>query len=200
MIIALDMDEVLVKFVERFIEFHDDIYKINSSVEQFTSYNFEVVYGGTREEITEKVRQFFYSGYCIDIKPVDGAKQGVEILYEKHHELCVVTARPHFSKEQTLKSLDILYPDRFSSINLTNQWHSEGERKMKSEVCKELGAKLIVDDSLAHAYDCAENGIDVLLFDDDYPWNQKDDLHERIKRVHSWEEALKEIDNYEKRR
>jgi hypothetical protein len=37
--------------------------------------------------------------------------------------------------------------------------------KKKSQVCKEIGAEILIDDALEHARDCGEKGIKVFLFD-----------------------------------
>jgi hypothetical protein len=39
------------------------------------------------------------------------------------------------------------------------------KKKTKSEVCKEIGANILIDDALSNANDCADNGIHVILFD-----------------------------------
>src|SRR3989338_5282899 len=185
MAIALDMDDVLVELTERFREFHNDTFGTTVARDQCQTYDFERVFGTTQEEMTRRLKVFFNSGYCIDIHPVEGAQEVVAHL-AKRDMLYVVTARPIFARYQTEKCLDLLFPGQFSEVYLTNQWHGEGEARTKSSVCNEIGAEMLVDDSLKHALDCAEQGIQVKLFD--RPWNQAAALHPNITRVYSWRE------------
>ena len=183
MIIAVDMDDVLVNLTDRFRQFHNDTNSTTVRKDQSGTYEFEVLYGTTPEEMTRRVRVFFDSGYCIDIQPIEGAQEEVARLAEKN-TLYVVTARPTFARYPTQRCLDLLFPDSFSEVYLTNQWRGQGEARTKSSVCKEIGAEVIVEDSLKHAQDCAEQGIHVKLVD--RPWNQVAELHPNISRVYSW--------------
>ena len=64
-------------------------------------------------------------------------------------------------------------------------------------LCRGVGAQILIDDNPDYAVDCAENGIEVLLFDLDnsYPWSktQGGPEHPLITRVHSWQEVEEEL-------
>ena len=62
----------------------------------------------------------------------------------------------------------------------------------KAEVCKEIGAVALIDDSLKHLLQCSEVGIEGILFGD-YPWNQTDSLPENITRCTNWLEVLEHL-------
>ena len=72
-----------------------------------------------------------------------------------------------------------------------------GTSKPKSQLCREVGADLLVDDNPAYALECAQNGIEVLLFDWDhgYPWSKTAEgpVHPLITRVSSWEVVQVEL-------
>jgi hypothetical protein len=64
----------------------------------------------------------------------------------------------------------------------------------KPEMCAELGAVCLIDDSLTYANQCAATMRHVILFDYQrtYPWNQcADPLPPNVTRVSSWEEAVR---------
>lgn len=60
----------------------------------------------------------------------------------------------------------------------------------KAEVCKQLGADLLIDDQLRHTRDVAEVGTPVLLFGDS-PSNQADSLPPNVMRVEDWPHVLR---------
>jgi len=196
--IGVDIDEVLAELTEAFLEYHNRTYGTSFKKKDMFSYSYHEVIGGTEEETRQKLLAFFNTDFFRNIKTVEGAKEAIALLAKKH-QLSIITARPHFIRQQTEHLIESHFPKYFSSIILTNQWHGIGAKRSKSEVCKERKVSIMIDDSLHHAKDCAAQGIYVLLMDIDYPWNQATELPENIKRVHSWEEIVTEIDNYGKR-
>ena len=59
----------------------------------------------------------------------------------------------------------------------------------KADVCREIGAEIMIEDVPDHVVSCANAGIRVLLFDQ--PWNRGEmACNGRIERVRSWDEAL----------
>ena len=54
------------------------------------------------------------------------------------------------------------------------------------------GIDLMVEDFSSHVRDCESHGIRSLLFNK--PWNQDQKDTGLIKRIHSWREVLREID------
>lgn len=55
-----------------------------------------------------------------------------------------------------------------------NHWSLSGPVRKKSEICKSIGAQILIDDNPTYAVECAAAGIHVLLFDwnDSYPWSK----------------------------
>jgi uncharacterized HAD superfamily protein len=201
--IALDIDEVLLDLLGAFILYHNDNHGTTAAKKDFFSYNFWEVLGGTKEEMIQKVSDFYNTPYFLNgIQPLPGAQAAVKRL-AKRNKQHVITARANEIEEQTKSSLQYHFPHRFASIELTNQWFRKNNDKprMKSSVCLEKNVELIVEDSLMHAYDCAAAGITVLLMDMNYGWNQSTEkLSDNIIRVHSWEEAEEEIERYGRER
>ena len=63
----------------------------------------------------------------------------------------------------------------------------------KVDMCKRLGAIALIDDSLSHVTECAEEGIEGVLFGD-YPWNQADELPSGVTRCVDWPAVLEYFD------
>jgi len=92
MLIAIDLDEVLAEFIDSFIEFHNAVYGTNLTRNNFFSYKFWEAWGGTRKEAINKVYEFHKTPYFKNIKPVEGAIEGVKKIGKKN-KLIVITSR-----------------------------------------------------------------------------------------------------------
>ena len=56
----------------------------------------------------------------------------------------------------------------------------------KPELCRQIGAVALIDDSIDYARECADDGIPVFLFGK-YAWNAcAEELSPLITRVHTW--------------
>lgn len=55
LIIAVDVDEVLAAFIPAVANFHNAVYSTSLSAASFHSYEFDKVWGGSKEESSEKV-------------------------------------------------------------------------------------------------------------------------------------------------
>jgi hypothetical protein len=94
---------------------------------------------------------------------VAGAK---EVLHKYAHaiDFHIVTSRQHFLEDATRAWIDRHYPGLFSSILFGNHYASSGVKRSKPDMCKQLGALLLIDDSLRYATQCSEAGIRTALF------------------------------------
>jgi hypothetical protein len=71
---------------------------------------------------------------------------------------------------ETHDFINTYYSGIFDEIHFANHHLTQEEAKRliskkKSQICAEIGAQILIDDSLSHAIDCASSGIKVLLFD-----------------------------------
>ncbi len=65
--------------------------------------------------------------------------------------------------------------------------------RKKVEVCKDIEAIALIDDSIGHITECVEAGMQGILFGD-YPWNQTEELSSGIVRCSNWPEVLEYFD------
>ncbi|KAJ3116109.1 hypothetical protein HDU96_010403 [Phlyctochytrium bullatum] len=194
-VIAVDLDEVLCG--NKSLQFQWS----HEMLRDFHSYNFDQVWGGTPAEAIDKVREFYQSEHFKErMQPVPGAQEALAILKEKY-DLVVVTSRQEVVHEATHAFIQKHFPGIFVDIHFANHFLTKEEAakmksRKKSEVCKEIGAGVLIDDVLWHASDCAGAGIKVLLFDHEgaYMWNKLPEnatLPEGVTRVHDWKEVVK---------
>lgn len=181
--LALDLDEIIFPFVDNLLVYHNRNYNTNLRFEDVKHYDLWEVWGGTKEQETQKVTEFQHSPEYSLILPIPESALAIEEL-GKFNELIIVTSRREDMRDKTLEWIDIHFPKKFSGIFLTNSLS-------KAEVCLEKGAKLLVDDCFNYAKECAEKGIEAWLWDK--PWNQSHKLPYRVSRFKIWREFLDRV-------
>ncbi|KAG0285963.1 hypothetical protein BGZ96_009872 [Linnemannia gamsii] len=198
-VIAVDLDEVLARTTLAIADFHNDTYGTTLTMDDFISYDYTKIWGGTREESIAKWRLFFDSPYFLKVEPVEGSLETLKLLKARRFSLVIVTARQQFVADLTKKFVDRHFPGIFESIYFANHFLTEQEKltfvsKPKSVICRDVHAQLLIDDSLENALEVSKAGIPVLLFDlhGKYKWNQLEEgqqLPEKVTRVKSWKDV-----------
>ena len=192
--IAIDIDDVLADFTNSLIRYHNDTYGTSLTIEQFGSYRFWEVWGGTKQEAIKKVKDFFKSHYSDNIVPVDGSVNCVNLIVP-NNELIIVTSRPPYLVKKTQNWVQKYFPNIFLATYFTNNHYTGwGQIKRKSDLCLDLSIDIIIEDSLEYALECSEERIHVLLLT--RPWNKSWYLPHRITRVQSWEEILEKLSSF----
>lgn len=193
--IAVDNDELLFDFVGSFIVFHNEVYGTKLTRESFFSYRYYEVLGIKEGEDRPRFAEFYQSEYFENIQPVEGAQKAMKHLKESGHTLFVVTGRIHSLVNKTMDDLTKYYPDIFSGISFANTYGTNGDKRKKSTLCRQLNSRIILEDDFLHIYDCANAGIFVLV--PNHPWNQGV-LPDRATRFFNWKEAINSIANMAK--
>ncbi len=190
MIIACDVDDVLFRMYAAFAAFHNERYGTNLSEEDFFSYFIWEVLGISRDQAVMRMEEFYATDGFRRLPLVEGALDGVRRLF-KHHPLLAVTGRPDRCADITHEQLSGNFAGLFRSAHHTGAFVAGHAPEPKSKVCKRLNATVILEDALCHAFDCAEAGMRVILFD--RPWNQGPIAcggGGSIERVRTWDDAV----------
>ena len=190
--LAVDIDEVLFPYVEKFTEHHNDVYSTALSKKDFHSYIINVI-SDDQSVVLERVQKFQRGGVLKQGEPIQGSIEALSLLAQ-HYDIYIVSARSTDLLGDTIEWLLQHYPKIFSGVYFADYW-VEGETSepwTKASLCKKIGAQLLIEDSLSYAEECAQEGIEVLLFGD-YPWNQTDKLPRRVKRVSNWSAVLNNL-------
>ncbi|KAJ4953650.1 hypothetical protein NE237_030482 [Protea cynaroides] len=197
LIVAVDVDEVLGSFISALNKFIADRYSFNCSVSEYHVYEFFKIWNCSRDEAHIRVHEFYKTSYFkTGIHPIPGAQ---EILHKLSSfcDLSVVTSRQNVIKDHTIEWIEKHYPGLFREIHFGNHFALDGKSRPKSDICRSLGAQVLIDDNPRYAVECAEAGIRVLLFDyqNSYPWCKigSDNLHPLVTKVHDWEEAEQQL-------
>lgn len=193
--IGIDFDDVVADSVKAIIMLHNNKYGTAFKKEEFISYRVEDVWGGTKEEWRIKLNEFFSTDHLVSLDPMAGSLLGISALKNYGHELYIVTGRSEQDIPATEMWLKMHFPEVFREVHYA-QFVTKNDLgskfREKSEICKDNGIKLMIDDNPRVAKECAEAGISVLLFDQ--PWN-KGDFPSNVERVYSWKEIVEKLNS-----
>ncbi|KAH8835961.1 hypothetical protein DL96DRAFT_1455552 [Flagelloscypha sp. PMI_526] len=184
-VIAVDLDDVLCATNDSIARWHNRVYGTNMQIKDFYYYYYwknPYAYWGDIPTTMKKVTDYYTTGAIFrDTHIVPGAREGIQTLRDMNFRLDVVTARTESFAEESWKWLDKHFPNMFNSIICTGQFkdaHKDGgvgaaTKLSKAQVCKDLGAVLLIDDSAENATQCGKDGSFKVLLFGDYPWNKR---------------------------
>lgn len=188
LVIAVDCDDVLLMTTPFFVDAYNNTFGTNVTLDVSNNSQHDV-WGVDRPTLEVRFAQLMDTDGYKELHP---DPDEVKILTElsKDHELHVITARREHERDVTQHMLDMYLPGVFTSLELV------GFHGSKGEVCKRLGADLLIDDNARHLKDAVENGIAIenaLLFGD-YIWNAPSDANSGLTRCVNWTEVKREVD------
>jgi uncharacterized HAD superfamily protein len=185
--IAIDLDEVTVDLLKEVNEYYNNKHDTDFKLSDFHNYDWWEIWGIPLDDAVNEFYSFMESPESRKIQPIYGAIESIEKL-RSQNDVVIITARQNEIKEMTLEWVQEYIPGLEKHTYFTNHLSRISKHVKKSEIALELNVDLLIDDQLRNAYDCAENGIKVLLYNQ--PWNQNLQLNKNITRVYSWKNAL----------
>ncbi|KAJ3552817.1 hypothetical protein NM688_g3952 [Phlebia brevispora] len=199
-LIAVDMDDVLSQTNRVVAEWHNDTYGTRITLDDFYYYYYWKNPGwGTPEETFKKVEDFYQTDRLDRALPIEGAREGLLKLRELGFRMVVVTARQRRELERSMRWIETHFAGIFEDMICTGQSqetlaeeHEVLTKLSKADVCLQLGAKFLIDDSLENALKCIKHPqpTQVLLFGNN-AWNKREASYKDIKDELSFEERLK---------
>jgi uncharacterized HAD superfamily protein len=185
--VAIDLDDVLIEFAAGFIDFHNSVFGTSFQFDEFHSFIFWKVWGGTQEDNIKEIYDYYKSDHFKNIKLVSGAFEAIFKL-SKDNELFIITSRNEDTEQLTKEQVHSFFPNMFDEIYFTSNYSLSNKSKSKAMVCDELDIDVFIEDSADNANQSVREGRKVFLFNK--PWNINTDIDKRIIRVDSWEEIL----------
>lgn len=189
-IIAVDIDEVLFPFVREFLAWYNPKYATSWEQEHFKSYRFEDVTKRSVPETMEDIYEFCAFAN-LHIEPIEEAQSAIKTLNE-NYDLVLLTARHPDYKDPIEAWTQKHFQGMFKSLDMIGYDLVMERPRTKAEVCKDLGAFILIDDSVSHVIECATQGVESILFGD-YPWNQIDILPKGVTQCEDWKSVLEFI-------
>jgi uncharacterized HAD superfamily protein len=189
--IGIDIDGTLADFQENLLLHHNQKNGTSFQKKDITMYDMTTLFGWKKEEATKKFNEFYQTPLFQDLPIIDGAKEAIEKLSQKH-ELVIVTARPPELEEMTEKWLDENFGELFSEYIITTTYQKRGKHIPKAKICMDKKISCMIEDSLHFSFECAALGIRVFLLD--RPWNQYPALPTHVERLYSWNEVVEKLE------
>ncbi|KAG9017622.1 hypothetical protein FRB90_000492 [Tulasnella sp. 427] len=173
-IIAVDFDDVLVATNLAAAQWHNREYGTKMALEDFLYYHWwKNPYWGPMKETVAKVLRFYTADEYKQAGPVLDAPRICKQLKAMGYRLIIVTARSDEHRKITEDAINKYFPGVFDGLEFTASIGGRGSSQLtKPQMLKQLGASMLIDDSLDNCMDCAKSGIPVLLFGD-YEWNKR---------------------------
>jgi hypothetical protein len=204
--VAVDVDEVLGAFLAAFCAFVNEERASAPSAgaaaaaalaaiapSDFTSYHFSGALGMSDAEASAAVQRFFASRHFLcELAPLAGAR-AVLLKHAGAFRFVVVTSRSMDIADATRAWLDEHFAGCFAAPPLFGCAYGQGVRRPKSELCREIGAVMLIDDQLAYAREAAASVERIVLFGR-YAWNALSPEDEaalpwNVRRVGGWAEV-----------
>jgi 5'(3')-deoxyribonucleotidase len=161
-VIVCDIDDVVFPFIDGMTDHYNTRYGGSLTADDFISFDFTDVWGGTQEAANNIVEEFLHTD-TLHLLPLEGVIEAFERLHDDF-DIVMVTARNGIFQENTTTWLRTHLPDLFSHAIFAGNYHDGRGYRTKGEICKELGAVLIIDDHPANVASAVENGTGGILF------------------------------------
>lgn len=191
-VIVCDIDDVLFPFAPGIASFHNARKGTTLTEDDFVTFNFYEVWGGTQEEANVIIEAFMDED-CLDLLPVDGAKEALHLL-KNDYDVILVTSRNGIFSEKTINWLTHYLPDLFKDIIFAGNHYDGRGHRTKGEIAKELGATYVIDDLPDNIYSATENGVKGILFGTrGWTLASVNDLPELAVHCRNWQETLEYI-------
>lgn len=190
LVIAIDCDDVLVSTTQYFIAAYNIKFGTSISLNNAHSGG-EEIWQADQELQLKRLDELTLTDEYLKIAP---SPEEIAVLKElsKVHSLHLVTARKPEELQRTQQMIERDLPGVFTSIDLVGWTGSKGE------VCKRIGADVLIDDSARHLHNAIEHqGLSksgAILFGK-YPWNEADSSHEALTHCYDWASVKQVIDS-----
>jgi len=186
--IAIDVDDVLADHAEAFIVFSNKNYGTNLSLGNYSDQWADIWIDVDDEEVHRRAMEFLTLETVYSFQPKSGA---VEVLRKlsSNADLYIVTARPSHLTDITVKWMDKYFAGIFKGIHMVPIWEPNNV-VTKADICKQIGAKYLIDDNVEHCNIAIDGGITSILFGN-YYWNNDLVTNDGITRCNDWQQVAK---------
>ena len=186
--IGIDIDDVLVNFMENFLKHSNLKNKTFFNVSDVKNYHlWETGIHDSKEESVKAVAEFLNSKSFDELNLIEGVKEILEKISEIY-DIYFITSRPEDIKDKTENFLRKNFPKNNFKVIYSGEIHGG---KSKAEICSDFGIPFMVEDNAVYALDCARKGVKVFLLEK--PWNKNHEEHPNIIKINHLKEVLREI-------
>jgi uncharacterized HAD superfamily protein len=181
--IAVDLDDVLALHAASFIQFSNERYGTSLQPHEYDDEWVNLWGDVARDEIVRRAGEFHTHEQTTAYGKIEEASPVLARL-KQGYRLVIITARPQNLIPATHEWLAQHHSEVFEEVHFVPIWEPNNT-VTKADICKQIGASYLIDDSVKHCNIAAEGGITSLLFGD-YAWWNRHEVDPRIIRVSGW--------------
>ncbi len=205
-IIAVDVDDVLASSALAFVEFSNQRWGTNLTIDEYHDdwamlWKLDKEHEESMKIISKRAEEFF----AHHLRDMDHDVSAYEVLVnlKQDFDLIVVTSRRLQTKGDTLAWIQERYEgifaeDKIFFAGFYDTIEKGSFTKDKGALLKSLGASYHIDDQPKHCNGAIVQGVQGILFGE-YGWQRGEALEDTVVRVKNWEEVL-EYFNAERQR
>jgi 5'(3')-deoxyribonucleotidase len=182
--LVVDIDDVLAATTLGVIVHASDLLRQEMRLGDIKSVDFWLEYGVADFEAIALVQGYNDAGFP-GLVPVDGAVEALSKI-AKLFNIHAVTARDSRVKPTTVDWLDTHYTGLIADVHFVGNKFVSDRIVSKAEICRQIGAKVAIDDDVEHIADYMSAGIDAVVYGD-YPWSNYDVMPSGSMRCKTWE-------------
>ena len=184
--IAIDIDGVLSKTMEHFVDYINAKYNTSFQIEDINEYEMNNLQKKVSFDIYEELINYIkHNLFLFEVY------EEADIMIRElalHYDLYIITSRSSLFEQATIEWLYYYF-----SYEVFTQIHflETTPYTCKSEFCENKGVEFLLEDAPHYADATRAKGIYVLLFS--RPWNQEVEECGKLLRVNGWREAKEKI-------
>lgn len=197
LVIAVDCDDVLVPTAEKVIAYYNRTYGATVTSALFYSPIDPMIWGvASVEEASVRIEQYLLTHTDEMLEPFTEAVAAIKRLAE-HHELHIVTSRSKALEPLTQHMVARYFDGVFASIEHVHSYAplTHGAvRRTKGEVCRQIGAHLLIDDHFKHGHDARRSGVEEVILFGSYDWNIAERDTGNFRYCPDWSTTVEEVE------
>ncbi len=174
--IAIDIDDVLADSTETIRHTVNNHLGVNLSYDDYRGVEadywgyYEAVWEahGIHKDVSFGDVEDLMEGHASSVAMLAGAEFALSEL-AKSYDIVLITAREQKREESTRQWLAEQLPGRQLDVYFSANGRLNNKNKSKGELCNELGADWLIDDSPVNCQSAIGHGVKAVLFDD-YGW------------------------------
>lgn len=189
--IAVDLDDVLAMHAAAFVQFSNEQYGTNLQPHEYDDEWKYIWAGADHDEIVRRASEFHTHEKTLAYAKIAEAESVLAHL-KKKFRLVIITARPKNLVDTTHEWLARHHAGVFDEVHFVPIWEPDN-KVTKADICRQIDATYLIDDSVKHCNLAAEGGITALLFGD-YVWWGRHEIDQRVVRASNWHQVKEYFD------
>lgn len=188
-IIAVDVDDVLSKSSQGFIDFSNKTWGHSLTRDDYSE-DWTKVWGTPLDITRERADYLHDAGMFAELSYFADALPVLTKL-KIRYTLVVATSRRSSIESLSQEWLHRHYSGIFEGVFFTGIYdgklgkHEDHLARTKNDLLQEIGADYLIDDQLKHCFAAGDHGVEAILFGD-YRWNQSVELPQHVTRCTDW--------------